>query len=417
MFALADCNNFFVSCERVFRPELNGKPVIVLSNNDGCTVARSNEAKALGIKMGDPYFKIRNLIERYGVTVFSGNMALYGDMSQRVKSVLREASPSTESYSIDESFLDLNGMDIDFDRFAKELSERCFRWTGIPVSVGVSSTKTLAKIASKLCKSYKGLKGGCFMDRSDDIEKVLRKFPVEDVWGIGRRTSAKLHSMFIKTAWDFSRLTEAQVDAMFGLPGVRTWKELRGIPSIEFEDIVQSKQTITNSRSFSKEIFTPQELSEQVAVFATMTAEKLRQQHSVCGQIAVYAMTNRFKENEMQAYSSDVVSFMTPTSSTGAIVSASVKAVKDFFVPGCAYKKAGVTALKISPEHDVTGSLFEDNLLAEKDRRLMSAIDSINAAYGRGTLRLSVCSDSIKSTREHQSPHYSTRLSDFPKVK
>ena len=195
MFALADCNNFFASCERVFRPDLQGKPVIVLSNNDGCAVARSNEAKALGIKMGDPFFKISHIVERHNVAVFSGNMALYGDMSQRVRWVLEDFAPAVEVYSIDEAFLDLRGMvGIDFDEYAKRISAECWRLTSIPVSVGIAPSKTLAKIASKLCKQYPKLRGGCYMHRPQDIEKVLRKFPVEDVWGIGRRSSAKLHS-------------------------------------------------------------------------------------------------------------------------------------------------------------------------------------------------------------------------------
>ena len=193
MYALADCNNFFASCERVFRPELNGRPVIVLSNNDGCAVARSNEAKALGIKMGDPYFKLRPLIEQYGIAVFSSNFALYGDMSRRVQEVLRGYSPAVEPYSIDECFLDLSGMEgTDFDALAKRISRDCWRQTSIPVSVGIAPTKTLAKIASKLCKKYPKLRGGCYMYRPEDIEKVLRKFPAEDVWGIGRRSMRKL---------------------------------------------------------------------------------------------------------------------------------------------------------------------------------------------------------------------------------
>ena len=187
MYALADCNNFFVSCERVFRPDLNGKPVIVLSNNDGCAVARSNEAKALGIKMGDPLFKIRHLVQKNGVAVFSGNMALYGDMSKRVRQTLQDFSPMVEVYSIDEAFLDLRGLLIDdYDAYAKTISKRCYQYTSIPVSVGIAPTKTLAKIASKLCKQYPKLQGGCYMHRPQDIEKVLRKFPIGDVWGIGR---------------------------------------------------------------------------------------------------------------------------------------------------------------------------------------------------------------------------------------
>ena len=193
MYALADCNNFFVSCERLFRPDLNGRPVIVLSNNDGCAIARSNEAKALGIGMGAPLFKIADIVRRNHVVVFSGNMALYGDISRRVQQTLMEFTPAIERYSIDEAFLDLRGMETaDFDALAKEISRRCLRNTGIPVSVGIAPTKTLAKIASKLCKRYPKLRGGCYMYRPEDVEKVLRRFPVEDVWGIGRRFSKRL---------------------------------------------------------------------------------------------------------------------------------------------------------------------------------------------------------------------------------
>ncbi|MBR0291872.1 MAG: Y-family DNA polymerase, partial [Bacteroidales bacterium] len=201
MFALADCNNFFVSCERVFRPELNGRPVIVLSNNDGCAVSRSNEAKALGIKMGAPLFQIRELVEKHGVAVFSSNFALYGDMSRRVQEVLRRYSPAVEQYSIDEAFLDLRGIQIpDPDALAKEISSECRRRTAIPVSVGIAPTKTLAKIASKLCKQYPKLRGGCYMHRPEDIEKVLRRFPAADVWGIGRRSARKLEAAGIRSA-------------------------------------------------------------------------------------------------------------------------------------------------------------------------------------------------------------------------
>ncbi len=263
MYALADCNNFFASCERVFRPDLQGKPVIVLSSNDGCAIARSNEAKALGIKMGAPFFKIKSLVEKHGVAVFSGNMALYGDMSQRVRWVLEEYAPAVEVYSIDEAFLDLRGMaDIDFDAYAKEISARCWKMTSIPVSVGIAPTKTLAKIASKLCKQYPKLRGGCYMHRPQDIEKVLRKYPIEDVWGIGRKSAAKLQTMHIKTAYEFTRLPENAVRKMMGITGVRTWKELRGIPCIEFEEGFEAKQSICVSRSFSSEIYDMKELQE-----------------------------------------------------------------------------------------------------------------------------------------------------------
>ncbi len=251
MYALADCNNFFASCERVFCPELNGKPVIVLSNNDGCAVARSNEAKALGIKMGDPLFKIRDIVERNHVHVFSGNFALYGDMSRRVQEVLMNYSPSIEVYSIDEAFLDLDGLDLDLDKYAKEISRECWKQTSIPVSVGIAPTKTLAKIASKLCKRYPKLRGGCYMHRPQDIEKVLKNFPAEDVWGIGRRMMRKLEAMGVKTAWDYASLPETTVRMLFHLPGYRTWKVLKGIPCIALEDMIEPRKTICVSRSFS----------------------------------------------------------------------------------------------------------------------------------------------------------------------
>ena len=418
MYALADCNNFFVSCERVFRPDLEGKPVIVLSNNDGCAIARSNEAKAIGIKMGDPLFKIEHLIKKYNVTIFSGNMPLYGDMSNRVRQVLRSAVPAIEVYSIDEAFLDLNGMDMDFDRFAKNLSYKCRRFTGIPVSVGVSHTKTLAKIAAKLCKQYPRLKGGCYMYRKEDIEKVLRRFPIEDVWGVGRRTAAKLHSLGIRSAYDFTLMDEQRVHYLFGIMGVRTWKELNGVPAIKFEDVVATNQSVSNTRSFSKEIYDVDELVEQIATFATMTAEKLRKQHSVCSDLAVFVRTNRFKDDIEQVYANELVTFQIPTNSTNRIVEAAVNAARRIFVRGCGYKKAGVTASRILPEDGVTGSLFEDVAVYEQDCKLMKAMDAINGNFGKGTVKLgSLGNGIIKNTHEHESPHYTTKKEDFPKVR
>lgn len=418
MFALADCNNFFASCERVFRPDLQGKPVIVLSSNDGCAIARSEEAKALGIKMGDPYFKIKDLIEKHGVNVFSGNMALYGDMSQRVRWVLEEYAPAVEVYSIDEAFLDLRGIrDVDFDQYAKEISAQCRKMTAIPVSVGIAPTKTLAKIASKLCKKYPKLRGGCYMHRSQDIEKVLKKFPVEDVWGIGRRSATKLHARFIRTSYDFTLLPESTVQKMMGITGVRTWKELQGIPCIEFEEGFEAKQSICVSRSFSTEIYDFKELQEQIANFASKVAEKLRKQHSVTGEIAVFAYTNRFKENLPQTHSSALVSFNTPTSEQRTLIISAAQATRELFRNGYGYKKAGVIASGIMGQSDMTPSLFEDFQAAEREHRITSALDTINSIYGDGTVKLAVQgSGHIKTASEKQSPHYTTLWSDIPKV-
>ena len=418
MFALADCNNFFASCERVFRPDLRDKPVIVLSNNDGCAVARSNEAKALGIGMGAPFFKIKDIVERNGVAVFSGNMALYGDMSRRVRCVLEEFSPAVEVYSIDEAFLDLRGMDnIDFDAYAKTISSECLRLTSIPVSVGIAPSKTLAKIASKLCKHYPKLRGGCYMHRPQDIEKVLRKFPIEDVWGIGRRTASKLHAMGVGSAWEYTRLPEHAVRKMFALPGLRTWRELRGEPCIEFEDGFEARQSVCVSRSFSKEITRVDELVEQIANFASSMAEKLRGQRSLAVEMAVFAYTNRFKGRDPQTYGNHLVRFENPTGDHRTIVSTAVAAVYEFFRPGYGYKKAGVVATRLVQEEDVMHSLFEDTQAMEREQKLTSALDAINGMYGKGTVRLAVQgSGKVKSSSSMQSPHYTTLWEDIPKV-
>ena len=418
MFALADCNNFFASCERVFRPELNGKPVVVLSNNDGCAVARSNEAKALGIKMGDPLFKIRDIVEKGHVAVFSSNFALYGDMSRRVQEVLAEYAPCVEQYSIDEAFLDLRGMTIeDPDAYAKEISSQCKRLTTIPVSVGIAPTKTLAKIASKLCKQYPKLKGGCYMHRPEDIEKVLRKFPVGDVWGIGRRSAAKLTSMGVQTAWDYVNLPENAVRKLFALPGWKTWQELKGIPCIEFEDMVEPKQSICVSRSFAHEIADCELLCEQVANFAADAARHLRAQGSLALEMATFAFTNRFKEGTPQTYGSHLAVFPDGTSEHRAIVAAAVSSAKALYRKGFGYKKAGVVITKLIQKDDATGSLFADEAASDTERRLSETIDRISSSYGRGAVRFGVQGDGkIRSSREHQSPHYTTLWSDIPPV-
>ena len=418
MFALADCNNFYASCERVFRPDLQGRPVIVLSSNDGCAIARSNEAKALGINMGDPYFKIRHLVERYNVAVFSGNMALYGDMSQRVRWVLEEFAPAVEVYSIDEAFLDLRGMEnIDFDAYAKRISSECWRQTSIPVSVGIAPTKTLAKIASKLCKQYPKLRGGCYMHRLQDIEKVLRKFPIEDVWGIGRRSAPKLKAMGITTAYDYTQLSELTIRHMSGITGLRTWRELRGEPCIEFEDGFEAKQSICVSRSFSSEIYDVDELCEQIANFASTMSEKLRRQNSVTCEISVFAYTNRFREDAPQTYGNQLVQLLTPTNDQRSIVARAVAAARELYRRGYGYKKAGVIATHIAPSQSVMHSLFEDAATIEREHRLTSVVDTVNKNFGKGSIKLAVQgSGHIKSCSDNQSPHYTTRWADIPTV-
>ena len=418
MFALADCNNFFASCERVFRPDLRDKPVIVLSSNDGCAIARSNEAKALGIKMGDPFFKIRHIVAKHNIAVFSGNMALYGDMSQRVRWILEEFAPSIEVYSIDEAFLDLRGMhDIDFDQYAKTISQRCRKLTAIPVSVGIAPTKTLAKIASKLCKQYPKLNGGCYMHRPQDIDKVLRKYPIEDVWGIGRRSAPRLKSMGIRTAYDYTQLPEETIRKMFGITGVRTWKELQGTPCIEFEDGFEAKQSICVSRSFSSEIYDIKELEEQIANFASSLAEKLRKQNTVASEICVFAYTNRFKESEPQVYGNQLIHLDPPTNDQRSIIARCVAATRELFRRGVGYKKAGVVATRIVAVQNQMHSLFNDKEAMEREHRLTSVVDAVNRTFGKSTIKFAVQgSGKIKTSSENQSPHYTTKWSDIPKA-
>ena len=415
MYALADCNNFFASCERVFRPELNGRPVIVLSNNDGCAIARSNEAKALGIKMGDPYFKIKSIIESNDVAVFSSNFALYGDMSARVQEVLRSFVPSVEVYSIDEAFLDLTGMEADFDALAKRISRECRRLTAIPVSVGIAPTKTLAKIASKLCKKYPKLQGGCYMHRPQDIEKVLRTFPVEDVWGIGRRSVKKLSELGVRTAWEYTQLPETTVRKLFLLPGFRTWKELRGVPCVEFEDMIEPKQSICVSRSFAHEITAVQELTEQVATFAARATEKLRAQGSLVTEMAVFAMTNRFKEG----FTSSGLYTVFPDGAADyrSIVTSAAGLARGLFRPGYGYKRAGIVFTKIIQASSATGSLFADTSAQERDARLSKAVDSIHKSFGREVLLFANQGDGqFHMAQDHRSPHYTTLWADIPSV-
>ena len=418
MYALADCNNFFASCERVFRPELNGRPVIVLSNNDGCAVARSNEAKALGVKMGDPYFKLKPLIEANNIAVFSSNFALYGDMSRRVQEVLRTYSPAVEPYSIDECFLDLSGMEHqDFDALAKNISQDCWKQTSIPVSVGIAPTKTLAKIASKLCKKYPKLSGGCYMYRPEDIEKVLRKFPAEDVWGIGRRSMRKLEGMGVQSAWDYTQLPETTVRTLLHLPGFRTWKELRGIPCVELEDMIEPKQTICVSRSFFHDVTSLQEFIEQITTFAGKAVEKLRAQHSHVAEMIVFAITNRFKEYLPQTSGGHYVVFPEATQDYRKVVVAAADAARFLFREGYAYKKGGVVFTRIEQEGAHVGSLFSNQADAEKDERLSGTIDAINRTLGPGSILFGVQGDGrFHMTQEHKSPHYTTRWTELPKV-
>lgn len=414
MYGLADCNNFFVSCERVFRPELNGKPVIILSNNDGCVIARSNEAKRLGIKMGHPYFQLEALIKRHHVTVFSSNYALYSDMSQRVQQTLRSLCPATEVYSIDESFLNLQGIkEEELDTFGHLVSAKVLKNTGIPISVGISHTKTLAKIASKLCKQYPKLRGSCYMHRPQDIEKVLKKFPIEDVWGIGRRFSVMLKSRNILTAYDFAQQPLDFVRNKMHLGGMKTWYELHGRPCIEFEAHIPDKQQIMVSRSFGKEINTVEEITQQISLFTSMAAEKLRKQGSVCHAIQVFLLTNRFRHEQEQHYDNQLITLQAPSDSTVELVDIAVKTTAAIFRSGTYYKKAGVILTQFTPKESVQTVLF-DEVDREKHDKLMHAMDKINEKQGQRTVVVATAGfDGVKMNRNHLSPNYTTNWNDI----
>lgn len=414
MYGLADCNNFFVSCERVFRPELNGKPVIILSNNDGCVIARSNEAKRLGIKMGHPYFQLEALIKRHHVTVFSSNYALYSDMSQRVQQTLRSLCPATEVYSIDESFLNLQGIkEEELDTFGHLVSAKVLKNTGIPISVGISHTKTLAKIASKLCKQYPKLRGSCYMHRPQDIEKVLKKFPIEDVWGIGRRFSVMLKSRNILTAYDFAQQPLDFVRNKMHLGGMKTWYELHGRPCIEFEAHIPDKQQIMVSRSFSKEINTVEEITQQISLFTSMATEKLRKQGSVCHAIQVFLLTNRFRHEQEQHYDNQLITLQAPSDSTVELVDIAVKTTAAIFRSGTYYKKAGVILTQFTPKESVQTVLF-DEVDREKHDKLMHAMDKINEKQGQRTVVVATAGfDGVKMNRNHLSPNYTTNWNDI----
>ena len=418
MYGLADCNNFFVSCERVFRPDLNGRPVIILSNNDGCVIARSNEAKRLGIKMGHPFFQLEALIKRHDVTVFSSNFALYSDMSHRVQQTLRSLCPETEVYSIDESFLNLRGIkEENLDAFGHYVSAKVLKNTGIPISVGISHTKTLAKIASKLCKQYPKLRGSCYMHRPQDIEKVLRKFPIEDVWGIGRRFSVMLKSRNINTAYDFSQQPLDFVRSKMHVGGMKTWYELHGKPCIEFESHIPDKQQIMVSRSFSTELSALDDLTQQVSLFTSMAAEKLRKQGSVCHAIHVFLLTNRFRHEQEQHYDNQLITLPAASDSTVELVNIAVKTTSAIFRPDTFYKKAGVILTQFSPKESVQTVLF-DEVDREKHDKLMHAMDQINEKQGQRSVMVATAGfDGIKMNRNHLSPNYTTDWNDILTIK
>ena len=412
MLALVDCNNFYVSCERVFDPSLEGRPVIVLSNNDGCAVARSNEAKALGIRMGAPFFQVRDLCNRHGVVVLSSYYELYGDMSRRVTSVLREFAPQLEIYSIDESFLHLGGIE-DPTAMAKELNRRVRQWTGIPVSVGIANSKTLAKAANKIAKS-KG-SGVCQLEPATCTES-LSKIPVGDIWGIGRRLRDKLAHLGISTAKDLAQAHPPLIRRIGGVTLERTLRELNGISCIEMEQ-PQPRKNICSSRSFGHPLTEISDLEEALSNYAITAVQRMRDQGTLAQGIQVFLGTNTFKENAPQYHNSISSSLPEPTDDRFTIVSTALRLLKQIFRSGYSYKKTGLLLLDLVPRHMRQGELFTQSN-TESRAQLNRALDELNLQYGRNGVFLA--SQGIdrkwKMRRNQCTKRWTTSWSEIPTV-
>lgn len=411
-YALVDCNNFFVSCERAFQPELEGKPVVVLSNNDGCVVARSNESKAMGIKMGTPFFKIRDKVESGNLIVRSSNYSLYGDLSSRVMSILAAAVPKIEIYSIDEAYLCVDGIDKKkLEVLCPELVRRIRKWVGIPVSIGIASTKTLAKVANHFAKKYPGYKGVCRIVTEEQRVKALKLTPIGDVWGIGRRVAPRLLAMGLTTAFDYVSMQQDWVYKNLGLGGLRVWNELNGKESVE-EERDEARQSICTSRSFAETITDIQELSARVSDFAAKCAEKLRHDGTAAYCINTFLYTNRFREDKPQDFPDATIRLDMPASSTQEVVSAALKALKLIWKPGFEYKKAGVVVFDIVNRDERQLTLFEtDSAKKEKQDVLSQVMDNVNVSSGQNVLRVATqrpghYADGIR--REHASRLFST---------
>lgn len=424
MFALVDCDNFYCSCERVFNPALRDKPVVVLSNNDGCIIARSNEAKALGIKMGEPFFKIRQTLEEQKVAVFSSNYALYGDMSHRVMSLLSEFTPDITIYSIDEAFLQLPIAEHDptfsIEEYGKKIVRTVTKGTGIPVTIGIAPTKTLAKIASHFGKQYAGYKNVCLIDTEEKRAKALQLTPIHEVWGIGRRLSPQLAYYGIRTAWDLTQKSEQWVRRNFSVTLARTWKELQGDSCIDIEKLPHSK-SICTSRSFpEKGISELPLLEEAVANFAASCSRKLKQQRTACYGMTIFAYTSRFPTSGHPYQLSQTCSFSVATSDRQEIVSRAVEVLRQHWPDDITpfIKKAGVIVWGIIPDTAIQAQLF-DPIDRGKQMALSKAIEEINRKNGHNMVRIAVQGYDKRwhLKCERISKRYTTDIDDIIEIK
>ncbi|EJV1068788.1 Y-family DNA polymerase [Klebsiella oxytoca] len=422
MFALCDVNSFYASCETVFRPDLKGRPVVVLSNNDGCVIARSAEAKQLGIKMGEPYFKQRDLFRRYGVICFSSNYELYADMSNRVMTTLEELSPRCEIYSIDEAFCDLTGVRNcrDLTDFGREIRETVLRRTHLTVGVGIAQTKTLAKLANHAAKQWQRQTGGVVdLSNLERQRKLMAILPVDEVWGVGRRISKKLEAMGIDTVLKLADTDIRFIRKHFNVVLERTVRELRGEPCLGLEEFAPVKQEIVCSRSFGGRITEYYEMRQAICSYASRAAEKLRGEHQYCRFISAFVKTSPFALNEPYYGNSASVKLLTPTQDSRDIITAATKCLDAIWRDGHRYQKAGVMLGDFYSQGVAQLNLFDDNAPRQNSEKLMEVLDHLNAKDGRGTLYFAGqgIQTAWQMKREMLSPRYTTRYSDLLKVK
>jgi DNA polymerase V len=414
IYALVDCNNFYVSCERVFQPQLEGVPVIVLSNNDGCAIARSAEVKALGVKMGEPYFKLKPLIRQHRIQIRSSNYALYGDMSARVDSVLADFAPTLENYSIDESFLDLTGMQGDLEAYGREIRARVKRWTGIPTCVGIGPTKTLAKLANAIAKDHPDMAGVCDLQSPEARAKLLPSMKTAKVWGIGPAYVERLRLIGIETAADLAALEPTVARDMLTVMGQRTVLELRGLACIPLELEPPPKKVTAVTRSFGRPVTTLIEMREAVSFYATRAGEKLRRAGQAAGHMSVFMHTNRFNDDPRRS-ASGAVSFPEATNDTSELVARALRIAETIWRDGFRYSKAGIICNELTAACAGQQSLFAGTT-RPRDPRLMRAMDGLNQKMGRGTVYPAAAGIvrrwSLKA--QYHSPKFTTRWTELP---
>jgi DNA polymerase V len=419
MYALVDCNNFYVSCERVFQPQLNSSPVVVLSNNDGCIISRSNEAKALGIPMGTPEFQVRDLIKQHNIRIFSSNYALYGDLSHRVMKILENYTPNVEVYSIDEAFLNFSGMTIpDFNAYGSEIQHRILKWLSIPIGIGFASTKALSKVANKIAKKFPERTNGIYViDTEEKRIKALKWTKIEDVWGIGFRLTKKMQAKNINTAYDFTLPhNEAFIRREMGVVGMRLKYELEGKSVLEMEE-PKTKKNIAVTRSFEKDISDFNELKERVVTFASVCSEKLRKQNSCCNTVILYLRKDKFKANSERYSFYRMQTLPFPSNTSFSISQIAISMLKDLYQEGTFYKKAGVIVSEIVPSSQRQFKLFDEE--NPKYQKLMDVIDAVQAKTGERKLRLA--SQDLKRTwkmkQNYLSNRYTTNFNELLEVK